>query len=201
MCMLLFFLMFSKRWWDEDPFWRLYQFSNVPHSPQFTLIDNLLPGDVRGLWVNGCWFVFQIHPLLTVYWKSSWKDGKRCKIAITLKPDILTSGLELVLRLVAQLCLTLCHPIDYSPPASSVHGGFQARILEWVAFPSSRGSFQPRDWICVSCIVRWVLYYWVTREEETKTRVQMKRTQLNLNNKVRFLKGSEHWTESWRKSN
>ena len=151
MCMLLFFLMFSKRWWDEDPFWRLYQFSNVPHSPQFTLIDNLLPGDVRGLWVNGCWFVFQIHPLLTVYWKSSWKDGKRCKIAITLKPDILTSGLELVLRLVAQLCLTLCHPIDYSPPASSVHGGFQARILEWVALPSSRGSSPSWDWTHVCC--------------------------------------------------
>ena len=85
--------------------------------------------------MNGCWFVLQIHPLLTVYGKSSWKDGKSWKIAITLKPDILINGLELVLCLVAQLCPTLCHPMNCSPPASSVHGIFQSRILEWVALP------------------------------------------------------------------
>ena len=39
-----------------------------------------------------------------------------------------------------QLCLTLCDPMDYSPPGFSVHGIFQARILEWVAMLSSRGS-------------------------------------------------------------
>ena len=42
-----------------------------------------------------------------------------------------------------QLCPTLCDPMDYSPPGSSVHGIFQARILEWVAISSSRGSSQP----------------------------------------------------------
>ena len=41
-----------------------------------------------------------------------------------------------------QLCLTLCNPMDCSPPVSSVHGVLQARILEWVAMPSSRGSSQ-----------------------------------------------------------
>ena len=41
---------------------------------------------------------------------------------------------------VTQLCLTLCDPVDCSPPASSVHGILQARILEWVAISSSRGS-------------------------------------------------------------
>ena len=46
---------------------------------------------------------------------------------------------------VAQSCLTLCDPMDCSPPGSSVHGMLQARILEWVAMPSSRGSSQPRD--------------------------------------------------------
>ena len=45
-----------------------------------------------------------------------------------------------------QSCLTLCDPMDNSPPGSSVHGILQARILEWVAVPSSRGSSQPRDW-------------------------------------------------------
>ena len=48
---------------------------------------------------------------------------------------------------VTQLCLTLCDPMD-----CTVQGILQARILEWVAFPFSRGSFQPRDGTQVSCI-------------------------------------------------
>ena len=47
--------------------------------------------------------------------------------------------------LVAQLCLTLCHPVDCSPPGSSVHGILQARLVEWVAIHFSRGSSRPRD--------------------------------------------------------
>ena len=47
--------------------------------------------------------------------------------------------------LVPPSCPTLCDPMDCSPPGSSVHGILQARILEWVAMPSSRGSPQPRD--------------------------------------------------------
>ena len=49
----------------------------------------------------------------------------------------------------AQSCLTLCDPMDCGPPGSSVHGIYQARILEWVAFSFSKGSFQPRDQTCV----------------------------------------------------
>ena len=48
---------------------------------------------------------------------------------------------------VAQLCPTLCDPMDYT-----VHGILQARILEWVAFPFSRVSSQPKDQTQVSCI-------------------------------------------------
>ena len=44
-----------------------------------------------------------------------------------------------------QSCLTLCNPLDRSPPGSSVHGVSQARILEWVVISFSRGSSQPRD--------------------------------------------------------
>ena len=44
-----------------------------------------------------------------------------------------------------QSCPTLCNPIDGSPPGSPVPGILQARTLEWVAYPFSRGSFQPRD--------------------------------------------------------
>ena len=42
--------------------------------------------------------------------------------------------------LVSQLCLTLCEPMDCSPPGSSAHGILQARILEWLAIPFSRAS-------------------------------------------------------------
>ena len=54
--------------------------------------------------------------------------------------------------LVASWCLTLCDPIDYSLPGSSVHGILQARKLEWVAIPFYRGSSQPRDGTQVSYI-------------------------------------------------
>ena len=55
-------------------------------------------------------------------------------------------------------------PVDCSPPGSSAHGIFPARILEWGAMSSSRGSSQPREWNRVSCIGRWVLHHWATRE-------------------------------------
>ena len=48
------------------------------------------------------------------------------------------------------LCLALCDPMDCGLPGSSIHGIFQARILEWVAIPFSRGSSWPRDRTCVS---------------------------------------------------
>ena len=63
---------------------------------------------------------------------------------------------------VAQSCPTLCVPMDCSPPGSSVHGIFQARILEWVAISSSRGSSQVRDQTCISCVScvgRQILYH------------------------------------------
>ena len=44
---------------------------------------------------------------------------------------------------VAQLCPTFCDPMNCSPPGSSAHGILQARVLEWVAMPSSRGSSDP----------------------------------------------------------
>ena len=67
-------------------------------------------------------------------------------------------------KLVAQSCLTLCDPMDYSPPGSSVHGIFQARVLEWVAIFFSRGSSQPRDRTWVSHIVSRRFTDWATRE-------------------------------------
>ena len=54
-----------------------------------------------------------------------------------------------------QSCPTLCDPMDRSPPRSSVHEILQARVLEWVAKSSSRGSSQPRDLSCIS-YVSWM---------------------------------------------
>ena len=57
-----------------------------------------------------------------------------------------------LLCLVIQSCSTLYDPMDYSLPSSSVHGILQARTLEWVTMPFSRGPSQPRDWIQISHI-------------------------------------------------
>ena len=59
---------------------------------------------------------------------------------------------------------TLCDLVDCSPPGSSVHGILQARILEWVAMPSSRGSSQPRDQTSVSHVASRHFTLWATRE-------------------------------------
>ena len=66
-----------------------------------------------------------------------------------------------------QLCPTLCNPLDSSPSHSSVHWITSARILEWVATSSCRGSFGPRDQAhvsCVSCFGRHILYPCATGE-------------------------------------
>ena len=65
---------------------------------------------------------------------------------------------------VAQSCPTLCDPVDCSLPGSSVHGFFQARVLEWGAVSFSRGSSHPRDWTQVSCIAGRCFNLWATRE-------------------------------------
>ena len=69
---------------------------------------------------------------------------------------------------VAQSCLTLCNPMDYT-----VHGVLQARILEWVAIPFSRGSSQSRDRTQLSCIAGGFFTSWATREVWLSTKELM----------------------------
>ena len=69
---------------------------------------------------------------------------------IVYKENVLYLSLSMMRKVqvkseVAQSCLTLCDPMDCSPPGSCVHEILQARILVWVAIPSSRGSSQPRN--------------------------------------------------------
>ena len=83
---------------------------------------------------------------------------------------------------VAQSCLTLCNPMNYSPPGSSTYGIFQARILEQVVISYSRGSSQPRDQTSVSrvfCIGMQILYNCATWESWPHyTVAQMRKTSL-----------------------
>ena len=76
--------------------------------------------------------------------------------------------LQLQVISVTKSCLTL-QPHELQPPGSSVYGISQARILEWVAVSSSKGSSQPRDQThvsCVCCIGSPILYHWATWEAQ-----------------------------------
>ena len=99
----------------------------------------------------------------SLFYNQETKGHRDCQLSKSChgsgRADILTkvdseiaiskrSLIELTVRVhakVLQSCLTLCNPMDYSPPDSSVHGILQARILEWVAIPFSRGSSECRD--------------------------------------------------------
>ena len=77
-------------------------------------------------------------------------------------PNLYQMPFFFILSSVAQSCLTAFDPRDCSLPGSSVHGILQARILEWVAVPFSRGSSRPRlnlHLLCFSCIGRQILYH------------------------------------------
>ena len=76
-----------------------------------------------------------------------WVYGTPPSLILNLKVKVL----------VAQLCPTLCGPMDCSPPGFSVHGISQARLLEWVVISSSGVSSQSRDQTPISCIGRWIL--------------------------------------------
>ena len=79
--------------------------------------------------------------------------------------------------LVAQSCLTLCNPMDCRPPGSSVHGIFQARILDWAAISFSRGPSWPRNQTHVSCTAG----RFFTTEPPGKTRWRVKTGNFQLN--------------------
>ena len=90
--------------------------------------------------------------------KTKKKLKKKKNAEILFSDSILSPDLFWILKywywytFVAHLCLTLCDPMNCSPPGSSVHGILQAKILEWVASPFSKGWSRPRDRTRVSCI-------------------------------------------------
>ena len=96
------------------------------------------------------WLLHQLEScqqISFIYWPL--QEGPQFKRSTLVKVKVKAKG--------AQSCPSLCDPID-CPPATSVHGILQARILEWVAIPFSRGSSQLRDrtWAYMNC--RQILY-------------------------------------------
>ena len=97
------------------------------------------------------------HVFFHQIWKSIWGSPN-------IKRDLVYAWRSEVK--VTQLCPTPCNSMDYSSPGSSVHGIFQARTLEWVVVPFSRGSFQPRDQSYVSHTASRFFTVWATRETQ-----------------------------------
>ena len=100
-------------------------------------------------------------------WKQSYVIDKGMSMAVFH----LVKKMKL---LVIQSGLTLCDPMDYSLPGSSVHWIFQARILDYVAILFSRGSSWPRDQKWVSCIAGRFFTTWATREAHLSINFHLK---------------------------
>ena len=98
--------------------------------------------------------ILNIISIVIIEDKESFYDLRNIRLAILCH--------EWVSEKVAKLCPTLWDPMDYT-----VYGIFQARILEWVAFPFSRGSSQHRDGTQVSRIASVFFSSWATREAHT----------------------------------
>ena len=97
--------------------------------------------------------------------------------------------------------------MDYSPLGSSVHGIFQARILEWVDIFISRGSSWQRDWTCISCNGRQILYHWANWEVLSWQRglhnsmklwvMPCMASQDRLGHSEEFWQNMVHWRREW----
>ena len=139
--------------------WVLSQLFHSPLSPSSkgSLVPlHSLPVEWYHLHIWGCWysspqswFQLVIHPAGYLAW---------CTLHRTPAELFLENEMKV---LVTQSCPTLCNSMDCSLPGSSVHGILQARILEWVAIPFSKGSSGPRDWTRVSCIAGRFFTIWV----------------------------------------
>ena len=99
--------------------------------------------------------------------------------------------------LVSQSRPTLWNPMNCGSPGPSVHGILQARILEWVAIPFSRGCSQPRDWTQVSCIAGGFFTHQESPERETNS--LLRKLKLTLAG-VELLSGRNLYRLFWRQN-
>ena len=106
------------------------------------------------------WFVNELCWIIDKVREFQEKKKKKiffCFISYAKASDCVKIKLKVK---VTQLCPILCDPMDYT-----LRGILQARILEWVAIPFSRGSFQAKDWIQVSRIAGGFFISWATKED------------------------------------
>ena len=101
---------------------------------------------------------------LAILWTSPTSSRFQVFVPAVLFCFLITGWSKAKQSEVSQLCPTLCDPMDCSLPCSSIHGIFQARVLEWVAISFSRGSSWPRDWTWVFRAVGRRFTFWATRE-------------------------------------
>ena len=122
------------------------------------------------------------HSFFTVHAAGDSKvQGRPCTHDSTSElQNSMCSGCNLrsklhTVSLVTQSCPTLCKPTDWSPPASSVHGISQARILEWVAISFSRGIFPTRGLnLCLLCLLHYKQILYLLSHREATENPQMK---------------------------
>ena len=122
------------------PFWRIEYERTSFFLPRSSHYLNL---------IDTSWNIYFCQPFVFLLW-----IARSCLLLIFFYSVFFFSTVK-----VAQSCPTLCNRMDYT-----VHGILQARILEWVAFPFSRGSSQPRERTQVSRIVGRFFISWATRE-------------------------------------
>ena len=160
----------DETWWGWQG-WKVVKLNRFGRLGQFDLMDWIQPAQLSNVKLSSSGFqenIFQC-PLLCFWLCCLFHSIFSCFcLVITAFSSAVSSGFSssCVLPLIPchdfkaildtrlQLCPTLCDPLDCSPSDSSVHEILQARTLEWVAMPSSRGFSQFRDWtliFCVSC--------------------------------------------------
>ena len=143
---------FTKMWRAQGPWSAWGPSCVVPSCPLFPFL--MVPRSHRVCSLLSCWP--NILPLVSREPVEHWKN-----------PSYAQPPLQCLLPCeseVVQLCPALWDSMGCSPPASSIHGIFQARILEWVAISFSRGSSWPRDQTQVSHIAGRLFTIWATRE-------------------------------------
>ena len=122
-----------------------------------------------------------VEQISVVYWRVSWRH-------LLLERKAMTNLVSERVSEVAQSCPTLWDPMDCSIPGSSVHGIFQARVLEWVAISFSRGSSRPRDRTRVSHIAGRCFYCLSHQGSLTNLDSVLKIRNINLLKKVHIVK-------------
>ena len=115
----------------------------------------IMPRNIQNIFFNQMEHVLKPREAMTLFLIGK---GECYKTDMTRSPDFVTTDIPYLSKWCIRAkslhsCLTLGNPVDPSPARlHGIHGILQARILEWVAMPSSRGSSRPRDQIRVSSV-------------------------------------------------